>query len=52
VIQNWSHVLSAPRRDECVQRVQIPQQQGRRAELPPEGAGEHDRSALPGTPVS
>jgi hypothetical protein len=23
-------------RDECVQRVQIPQQQGRRAELPPE----------------
>jgi hypothetical protein len=39
-------------RDECVQRVQIPQQQGRRAELPPEGTREHARSALLGTPVS
>jgi hypothetical protein len=33
-------------RDECVQRVEIPQQQGRRAELPPESNGEHARSAL------
>jgi hypothetical protein len=39
-------------RDECVQRVQIPQQQGRRAELPSEDTGEHARSALLGTPVS
>ena len=39
-------------RDECAQRVQIPQQQGRRAELPPEGTGEHARSALLGAPVS
>jgi len=39
-------------RDECVQRVQIPQQQVRRAELPPEGTGEHTRSALLGAPVS
>jgi hypothetical protein len=39
-------------RDECVQRVQIPQQQGRRAEPPPEGTGEHARSALPGAAVS
>ena len=39
-------------RDECVQRVQIPQQQGRQAELPPERTGEHARSALLGTPVS
>jgi hypothetical protein len=38
-------------RDECVQRVQIPQQ-GRRAEPPPEGTGEHARSALLGAPVS
>jgi hypothetical protein len=33
-------------RDECAQRVEIPQQQGRRTELPPEGNGEHARSAL------
>ena len=39
-------------RDECVQRVQVPQQQGRRPELPPEGTGEHARSALLGAPVS
>ena len=39
-------------RDECVQRVQIPQQQGRRTELPPDGTGEHARSALLGAPVS
>jgi hypothetical protein len=32
--------------------VQIPQQQGRRAEPPPEGTGEHARSALLSTPVS
>lgn len=28
------------------------QRAGRRAELPPEGTGEHARSALPGAPVS
>ncbi len=39
-------------RDECVQRVQIPQQHGRRAELAPEGTGEHGRAALLSTPVS
>src|SRR5580693_1671767 len=39
-------------RDECAQRVQIPHQQGRRAEPPPEGTGEHARSALLSTPVS
>ena len=38
-------------RDECAQRVQIPQQQGRRAEAPPETTGEHARSALLGPPV-
>jgi hypothetical protein len=38
-------------RDECVQRVQIPQQT-RRSEPPPEIAGEHARSALLGAPVS
>jgi hypothetical protein len=38
-------------RDECVQRVQIPQQ-GWRAEVPPEGTGEHARPALLGAPVS
>jgi hypothetical protein len=38
-------------RDECVQRVQIPQQQVRRAEPPPEGTGEHARPALLGAPV-
>jgi hypothetical protein len=39
-------------RDECVQQVQVPQQQGRRAEPPPEGTGEHTRSALLGATVS
>jgi hypothetical protein len=109
VIQNWSHVLSAPRRawnrhgnngalhgravapgqpvvsyvgyslkepwgeprvvigidadeaeyladfldrDECAQHLQIPQQQGRRGEAPPETTGEHARSALLGAPVT
>jgi hypothetical protein len=33
-------------------RALIPQQQGRRAELPPEGTGGHARSALLGAPVS
>ena len=32
--------------------MQIPQQQGRRAEVPPEGTGEHARSALLGASVS
>jgi hypothetical protein len=32
--------------------VQIPQQHGRRAELPPESTGEHGRAALLSTPVS
>ena len=39
-------------RDECLQRVQIPQQQGRRAEPLPEGTGAHARSSLLSTPVS
>ena len=39
-------------RDECAQRLQIPQQQVRRAEPPPEGTGEHARPALFGAPVS
>jgi hypothetical protein len=44
-------------RDECVQRVQIPQQQGlpqqgRRAEPYAEGTGEHARPALLAAPVS
>ena len=39
-------------RDECVQRAQIPQQHGRRAEPLPEGTGEHARSSLLSTPVS
>jgi hypothetical protein len=39
-------------RDECVQRVQIPQQQVRRAEPPAEGTGEHARAALLDAPVS
>src|SRR5579864_4735772 len=47
-------------RDECVQRVQIPPQQGltqhglpqRRPEPPAEGTGEHSRTALLGAPVS
>ncbi|MGH3286665.1 MAG: hypothetical protein ACRDPD_18640 [Streptosporangiaceae bacterium] len=39
-------------RDECVQRLQIPQQQGRRAEPPPDGTGEHARSALLSTPLN
>jgi hypothetical protein len=38
-------------RDECVQRVQVPQQ-GRRADPPPERAGEHARSALLAGPAS
>ena len=38
-------------RDECVQRVQIPQQ-GRQADALPEGTGERARSALLGAPVS
>src|SRR5260370_11323665 len=39
-------------RDECVQRLHIPHHPAPRAELPPEGTGEHARSALlapPGT---
>src|ERR1700731_4319332 len=39
-------------RDECAQRVQIPQQQGRRAEPPAEGTGEQARAALLGAPAS
>jgi len=39
-------------RDECAPRVQIPQQQARRAEPPPEGTGEHARPALLGAPLS
>jgi len=39
-------------RDECAQRVQIPQQQVRRAEPPPEGTGEYARPALLGAPLS
>src|ERR1700731_1354157 len=39
-------------RDECVQRVQIPQQQVRRAEPPAEGTGEHAPAALAGAPGS
>lgn len=42
-------------RDECVQRVQIPQQQGlpqRRPEPPAEGTGESARAALLGASVS
>jgi hypothetical protein len=39
-------------RDECAQRLQIPHQQVRRAELPGDGTGEHARSALLGAPVS
>src|ERR1700731_3850014 len=39
-------------RDECVQRVQIPQQQVRRGELPPGGAGGEAPPAPLGTPVS
>ena len=41
-------------RDECVQRVQIPQQQGlpqRRPELPGDGTGEHARASLLGAPL-
>lgn len=38
-------------RDECVQRVQVPQQ-GRRADAPPERAGEHARPALLAAPVN
>src|ERR1700722_16888857 len=39
-------------RDECAQRVQIPQQQGRRAEPAVEGTGEQARAALLGAPAS
>jgi len=39
-------------RDECVQRLQIPQQQGRRAESPPEGNGEHAKASLLGAQAS
>src|ERR1700747_2417708 len=39
-------------RDECAQRVQIPHQQGRRAEPPVESTGEHTRPALLGAPVA
>ena len=39
-------------RDECAQRLQIPQQQVRRSEPPPDVTGEHSRSALLGAPVS
>ncbi len=39
-------------RDECAQRLQIPQQQGRRAEPPAESTGEHARSALFGAPIN
>jgi hypothetical protein len=40
-------------RDECVvQRAQIPQQQVRRAEPPPEGTGKHARPAGLGAPIS
>ena len=39
-------------RDECAQRLQIPQQQVRRSEPPPEGTGERARSALLGAPIS
>jgi len=38
-------------RDECAQRMQIPQQQARQAEPPPERAGELARSALLSAPV-
>jgi hypothetical protein len=39
-------------RDECAQRVQIPQQQARRAEPPPESTGDLTRPALLGAPVA
>jgi hypothetical protein len=39
-------------RDECVQRMQIPQQQARRAESPPEGNGEHAKASLLGAQAS
>jgi len=39
-------------RAQRAQRVQIPQQQVRRAESPPEGTGEHVGQALPGAPLS
>lgn len=39
-------------RDECAQRLQIPQQQGRRVEPRPETTGQHTRSALLGAPVT
>jgi hypothetical protein len=43
VIQNWSHVLSAPRRAWNLQ-VKL-------TESAPEGTGEHPSSALLGAPV-
>jgi hypothetical protein len=39
-------------RDECLQRVQIPPQPVRRAEPPPEHAGEHARPTLLAAPVN
>src|SRR5580692_11084591 len=39
-------------RDECAQRVQIPHQQGRRADPLSESTGEQTRPALLGAPVS
>ena len=39
-------------RDECAQRVQIPQQQARRADPLSESTGEHTRPALLGAPVA
>jgi len=44
VIQNWSHVLSAPRRA-WLQQVKL-------TESAPEGTGEYPSSALLGAPVS
>ena len=43
VIQNWSHVLSAPQSG--------PLQQVKLTESAPEGTGEYPSSALPGEPV-
>jgi hypothetical protein len=37
---------------ECAERVQIPQQQVRRAEPQPDSSGEHARTALFGAPVA
>lgn len=46
ISRSSSTAMNAP------QRVQIPQQQVRRAELPPESTGEHARAALLGAPAS